>query len=227
MGLFIKPDPLTAGFFSVKATATLLNIRPQTVRGWADGYANSNSGPVINRDFASSQTISFLDLMELRFIEHFRAQRVSMNTIRLAAQRARNEWNVTHPFALSKARYLTDRKKIFAQIARDNDDKPTWDMASGQHEIWEVIESRIAKDVEFDPKTELATLWRPRSEFPNVVVDPRFAFGRPIIAERHVPTSALFRQFKADGSKSAVAEWFGVSEHDVETAVNFELSVAA
>lgn len=227
MGIAQQRDPLNAGFFSVRSVSVLLDIHPRTIKGWLDGYKNSKSGPMVARDFKDSVTISFLDLMELRFIEFFRSQKVSTHTIRLAAERARSEWRVEHPFALSKAKYLTDRRRIFAQIAEESGDKPTWEMASGQHEMWEVIESIIAKGVEFDPNTQLALSWKPRLEFPDVVVDPKVAFGSPVIERRGVPTSVLFKQWKAEGRKSAVADWFNVSEAEVETAVDFELSIAA
>ena len=57
-------DPLLAGFFSVADAARLVGVSPALVRGWLNGYSNSQSGPVIDRDFAGTRTVSFLDLME-------------------------------------------------------------------------------------------------------------------------------------------------------------------
>lgn len=222
-----KSDPLNAGFYTIQLASALLDINPRVIVGWMDGYANSNSGPIIDRDFKQTKVISFLDLIELRFVEYFRSQGVSTHTIRLAAQKARQDWDVSHPFALSKAKYITDRRKIFAHIAEQSGDKRTWDLASGQHEMWEAIEGIIAKGVVFDPNTQLATEWRPRPEYPDVVMNPKVAFGKPALQKHHVPTNVLFQQWKAEGRKSTVAEWFRVPVKEVETAINFELSVAA
>ena len=138
------------------------------------------------------------------------------------------EWGVQHPLALSNATYLTDRRKIFGQVAEEAGDKRTWDMATNQLEMWAAIETIIVKGVEFSPATELARLWRPRSDCPNVVVDPQVAFGRPAIGGYGVPTIALFRQWKAeDGDAELVADWFHVSPANVKEAVEFELLMAA
>lgn len=220
-------DPLLAGFFSVSEAARLLGVKQVHIRGWINGYANSSAGPVIKRDFDDQRTVSFLDLMELRFIAFFRAQGVSMPTIRRAAERARKEWRVQHPLALSSAKYVTDRKKVFATAAEETDDPVAWDMASGQHEMWGTIEQTIEKGVLFDPKNYLAKTWRPfPAQFPNVVIDPRIAFGRPVVAGTQVPTSVLFRQWKAEGHTDRVAKWFEVSPEVVSTAVEYELVAA-
>lgn len=223
-----QDDPLFAGFYSLKEAAQLLGLpNSRKLQGWLDGWSNSGAGPIIQRDFPEG-AISFLDLMELRFVDHFTRQGVPLQTLRKAAARARAEWGVQHPLALSRLKYLTDRRKIFGQVAEEEGDKRTWDMATNQYEMWAAIEGVVAKGVEFSPATELAQLWRPRPDCPNVVVDPRVAFGRPSIGERGVPTIALFRQWRAEGGDAArVANWFHVTPDDVSQAVDFELLMAA
>lgn len=225
----IEKDPLLAGFYSVGDATRLLGVSSASkLRGWINGWPGSKTGPIVARDFKSTATVSFLDLMELRFIEYFRAQGVSMPTLRRAAEMARKDWNVLHPFALSNAHYLTDRVKIIAQAADEVGDKKTWEMASGQYLMWVTIEETIAKGVMFDPASHLAATWRPRpGDFPDVVLDPSRAFGRPIVDSAGIPTDALFRQWKAEeGNARRVAKWFGVTDEQVQAAVSFELALA-
>lgn len=225
-----RPDPLLAGFFTVAEAARLLRMgNSARIKAWLGGWSRSASGPVIDRDFAGSD-VSFLDLMELRFVDHFRRQGVTMPTIRRAAAQLRLEWSVKHPFAYpNSAKYLTDRRRIFAQAAEAEGDTRTWDLASNQYEMWTAIENIVAKYVAFDPVSEIAQSWRPLgSDFPNVVVDPRLAFGRPVIGRRPTPTGALFQQWKAEGGQvDRVASWFRVEPAEVTEAVDFELSLAA
>ena len=82
-------DPLLAGFFSISEAARLVGVGQPLVRGWLNGYPGSGAGPVVKRDFGGTRTVSFLDLMELRFIAIFRAQKVPMPTLRKAAEQAR------------------------------------------------------------------------------------------------------------------------------------------
>ncbi len=222
-----KHDPLLSGFFSIADAAHLLGSSRQSLRGWLNGYSNSSKGPVIDRDFSGTRAVSFLDLMELRFIAFFRNQGVSMPTLRRAAERARNDWQVQHPLALASSKYVTDRKKVIARSAEETGDERAWDMATGQHEMWVTIEQTIEKGVEFDPNTYLAKFWAPSpGEFPNVLIDPRVAFGRPVVKGTSVPTRTLYRQWQAEGHKTKVAKWFDVPEDAVETAISYELRTA-
>ncbi|WP_026987807.1 DUF433 domain-containing protein [Fodinicurvata fenggangensis] len=222
-----KTDPLLAGFFSISDVARLVGVKSALIRSWLTGYPNSKSGPIVDRDFEGTRTVSFLDLMELRFIAIFRGQGVPMATIRTAAENARRDWQVTHPLALSRAQYVTDRRKVFARVAEKHGDSTTRDLVTGQHEMWDTIEQTIEKGVVFDPKTYLARMWKPRpAEFPSIIINPHVAFGRPTIEGTKVPTTALFQQWKAEGSKARVAKWFDVPPELVSSAIEYELVAA-
>jgi uncharacterized protein (DUF433 family) len=225
----IEADPLLAGFYSPADAARLLKVAGAgKLRAWLSGWPSSDSGPIIHRDFKDARTVSFLDLMEMRFIEAFRRQGVSMQTLRKAAAKARVEWNTDHPFALSKARYLTDRTTVFAQIAKQEGDQVTWDLVSGQHEMWDVIEATIEKGVIFDPSTGIARRWAPfPTEFPRIGLDPAIAFGKPTLWDERVPTAALYRMWRAEsGNFTKVARAFGISEDAVRSAVEYEIKTA-
>jgi uncharacterized protein (DUF433 family) len=221
-------DPLLAGFFTLRDSARLLQIdNVAKIRGWLDGWSNSDSKPVIERDFEGG-VVSFLDLIEIRFVNHFRRQGVTMQTIRRAIRELRREWGVRHPLALRNgAKYHTDRRKIFARAAESEGDERTWDIATHQYEMWMAMEEAVARYVAFDPATQLARSWRPLGlECPNVLVDPRFAFGQPVIGARPTPTAVLFKQWKAQGENSEfVSRWFDLQTAEVEEAVRFESSL--
>lgn len=220
-------DPLLSGFYSLSDASRLVGAAPGVVRGWLNGYANSSAGPVIDRDFEGTHTVSFLDLMELRFIAMFRGQGLSMPTIRKAAAQARRDWNVRHPLAMSSEHYVTDRRNVFAQAAEESGDSITWDLATGQHEMWATIERTIERGIVFDPKTYIAKFWRPKeAEFPKVIIDPRIAFGRPSLEGFRVPTSAVFNQWKAEANIERVAMWLGLPANLVEMAIEYELTAA-
>jgi DNA-binding transcriptional MerR regulator len=226
----ITPDPLLAGFYTMKDVARLLRTpNSARLRGWLNGWPNSQSGPVVLRDFNGTSTVSFFDLIELRFIEHFRSAGVTMPTIRRAVATAREQWGSNHPLALSKAKYLTDRRKVFEQAAEEEGDERTIDLVTRQYELWNTIEQTIEHGLTFDPSTYMARRWRPSVErFPNVIVDPAVAFGAPSMESAGVPTAALYKQYQAEsgrGGYARVAKWFNVPEQIVVEAVKFEISL--
>lgn len=230
-----KRDPLLGGFYTVKEAARLLRIdNRQRIYRWlrplAHG-ANRGRGPIILRDYEpleNWQELSFWDLVEIRFVEHFRRQGLSLQYLRKVAEQARRDLNTQHPFALSKTEFLTDRKKIFEQIAEEEGPKIR-ELLTGQYEMYATIEEVLAKGMAFSPKTFLAEEWRPLdNDCPHVVVNPKYDFGRPVIGEKHVPTVAIFRQWKAEkGDRFRVADWWKIDKSEVDEAIEFEVRMAA
>lgn len=224
-------DPVAGGYYTVREAARLLNIaQTDKIVGWLQGRKNTRTGPIINRDLipiANIQELSFLDMMEVRFVEHFRKQGVSLQALRKAAETLREMQGQPHPFATSDAKFLTDRKNVFWGTAEELDDKILLNLVSKQYEMYVVLEGIISRGVEFDPVSGLAIEWKPRfAEFPTVVINPLISFGRPVIMPDRVPTSAIINLWKAeDGSLAAVSDWFGISEHAAKEAIEFELGL--
>ena len=223
----LSKDPVAGGFYTAREAARLLGIESsRRIIRWLS--KDGGSEPVLIRDYqpiAGRHELSFWDLMEVRFIVHFRLQDVSLQTLRRFAAKMRADSKRTHPLALSKARFLTDRRNVFVQIAQEEEDHKTLDVLGDQYEMYEMIEDVLAKNVSFDVATHLAMQWRPLAgDFPDVIVDPRFAYGHPVISNRHIPTIAIFRAWKAEhGDRAKVAEWFDIDEDQVVEAVQFEI----
>lgn len=223
-------DALAGGFYTVSEAARLLRIsNARLVYGWLAGHPGVKADAVIQRDYkpiAGSQELSFWDLMEVRFINHFRNQGVPLQTLRRTAQKARKEFGRKHPFALSALKFMTDRKRVLSQVVEETGDRRTLDILGDQYEMYEVIEKTLAKNVAFYP-TGLAQSFVPLGECKRIIVDPRFAYGKPVVQGRGVPTAAVYRQLRAErGDKTRVAEWYRISTDEVEEAVEFETKIA-
>ena len=94
--------------------------------------------------------------------------------------------------------------------------------------MYATIEKVLAKGITFSPQTYLAEEWCPLETCPHVVVNPKYDYGRPVIGDLHVPTAAVFRQWKAEnGDLARVADWWGIDEDEVNEAVEFEVGMAA
>jgi uncharacterized protein (DUF433 family) len=63
--------------------------------------------------------------------------------------------------------------------------------------------------------------------FPNIIVDPPLAFGRPVVEAGHVPTETLAAAFLAEGDVNAVADWYKTDAASVTQALAFEQRLAA
>ena len=222
---------LAGGYYTVAEAARLLHIpqsRQGTLRNWLSDQ-EGRAGAVILRQYPrSASELGFYDLLEVRFIDYFRRQGVSLQSIRKAAVRARREMQARHPFAMSNLQFVTDRKKVFAVSAEETGDKRLMELVHGQYEMYEVIEDYLAKGIVFRPDG-LARLWHPEPrQFPKITISPKVAHGQPVVSPAKVPTRALFDLWLAEKrNTAAVADWYEVAEGDVEQAVEYELDLAA
>jgi uncharacterized protein (DUF433 family) len=230
--LLKEQDPLNGGSYTLQEAARLLGIaNTSRIRGWIAGYQN-RPDPIIRRQYMigdGAQELGFWDLLEVRFIEHFRKQGVSLQSLRKAAEAARLELKRQHPFAISNIKFMTDRKRIFMQSAEETGDRKLLDLTCGQYAMYDVIERNLAKGIEFDPSTGLAERWHPQpTEFPHVVLNPRISFGQPCIEQFRMPTATLFQAWKTEENDyDAVSDWYEVGRPFVEEAVKFEMALTA
>ena len=88
-----------------------------------------------------------------------------------------------------------------------------------------VVEPSLFESVVYED--DIAIRLRPFTEFPTIIVDPRFALGRPVVEPGHIPTSTLAAAFLAEGDVEAVADWYGTNDAAVTQSVGFEQLLAA
>jgi uncharacterized protein (DUF433 family) len=224
-------SPLARGFYTVGDAARLIpNASSNRIYNWLNPY-HGEEDALISREYdpiANAQELSFLDLMEVRFVEYFRNAGVSVRSLRKAAERARKYFHTDKPFATSDFSFVTDGKSLFVEsvlkpAAREADDKTLWGLLTEQYEMYGVIKESLLQGVQFNPKSKLAETWRPRPRsHPHIIIDPKVAFGQPTF-EARVTTAALYDAWFAENENLAeVAYWFELPETAVREAIQFE-----
>lgn len=227
-----QPSQLARGFYTVSEAARLIRVgSPQRIYGWLKGYPGRQVGPLLSRDYEpidDLQELSFLDLMEVRFVEHFREHGVRVRSLRRAAEALRTEYDTSHPFALSKVLLAADKADVFVvetfrKAAEAEGDPRLRSLTTKNYVMYEAIRQTLVPGIEFDAKSHLARQWAPMPEkFPDIVVNPLRAFGRPVIP-RGIPTETLLDAWTSEGERAdPVAEAFGITVKEVVDAVSFE-----
>ncbi len=230
----LRHNSLAQGFYTASEAAKLVEFSsPQKVYAWLNGWPRRGAGPVLLREYEpinKMQELSFLDLIEIRFVRYLRDYKVKFHTLRVAAAEARKLLKTTHPFA-SERLFTTDGAKIYLleiieKGAKEADDTRALDLISKQYEFYEAIKASLIKGVIFDPKSHMVDRWYPRPErFPEILIDPRIAYGRP--ATPHgAPAEALYDAWIAEEEDyDAVANWYELPVREVRQAVNFQAAV--
>lgn len=221
------------GIYPIREAARLTGVPASSITRWLSGYdynyrgAKRRQPPVFLRDFEDIEgrkALSFLDVVEVRFVGAFRKHGVSWRAIRLAATNAAELLESPHPFALH--RFYTDRKNIFARIAKDTDNDELLNLVTDQYEMDRLIEPTLFEVLEFNEQ-DLATRWWPRGKSGAIVIDPRRNFGRPTVARCGIATRVLAESARGAESTAAIAAWYDIDERDVIEAIEFESNLAA
>jgi uncharacterized protein (DUF433 family) len=182
--------------------------------------------PIIGRepDPGEYPVLTFADLIEIRFLDAFRQKGVSTKALRIASQRAKELLGRHHPF--STQIFKSNGRTILAEITKETGDRALLDILRDQFVFETVIASYLYAGLDFNELKEPARWW-PLGKDRTVVIDPRHAFGAPIIARTGVPTKILNSAVNAEQSVEFVAKWYGVEIDEVTDAVHFETKLAA
>jgi uncharacterized protein (DUF433 family) len=223
---------LGRGVFTVPEAAALAGIDSRSIIRWLRGYdyvyhgSRRRQEPVFQRDYPArngKELLSFLDLVELRFVQAFRSHGVGWKSIRTAAVRAAEILGSGHPFASMKV--YSDTRDILALIADAVGDSSLVNLVRDQYEMESVVMPALRKALDFE--NDLAVRWWPLGRGLPVVLDPHRNFGRPTVAHSGVPTRILAEAAKAGQSVEAISDWYEVTSGEVRAAVRFEDSLAA
>lgn len=226
----VPKNDFRGGYYTVGEAARILRLDgTQKVRNWA--FGNSRVLPVIERQYQESASeLGFLDLLEIRFLNVFRKQGISLQSLRRAAENAREVLKMRHPFATS-LKFIGKRREIFMLTAEQRGDHDLLELTagSGQYAFYEVLEQHLSDGIEYDPGTEIAKRWRPEpKKYPNVALVPFRAHGHPTLEPSGVPTKSIYDLFRSeDNDLGSVADWFDLEVSSVREAVQFEIDISA
>lgn len=226
---------LGKGIYSVPEATRLTGVSGATIRRWTRGYRRIRRGqarlhPALwKSDFEpinGAISISFLDLMEVRFVGHFTESGVPWRIVYKAAQEAMDMYKnpEAHPFATT--RFRSEGKRIFAEVIRNDGNIALIDLVSNQTAFHKIVSPSLYDNLDFS-REGIALRWWPIGRENLIVIDPMRSFGQPIVAREGVPTYVLADAYRAEHSDERVAKWHGVDVSSVRQAVEYESKRAA
>ena len=223
-------NPREVPIYSATEAAHYLRIPENTIRSWAYGrvYPTSRGDrrarPVVPA-VDSRSGLSFINLLELHVLGAIRRQHhVDMKNVRAAIEFLQERFGREHP--LIDEVMDTDGKHLFVRKYGTliNASK------QGQGAMEAVLDAhlkRIERD-EHGLAVRLFPFTRKGTDAPRIVaIDPRVAFGRPVIIGSRVPTAEVADRFKAGESPADLAYDYGRPQAEIEEAIRCELETAA
>jgi uncharacterized protein (DUF433 family) len=219
-------DPRESPRYSLVEAANYLRLPVATLSSWVRGrsYPVSRgarrSEPLIVRPLDDDTRLAFSNLIEAFVLRALReAYRIEMGAVRSALTHAERKYGVKRLFLSKELRaapgqVFLDRYTHLIELS-----------SPGQHAIRDVLAPYLER-IEYDgglalrlyPLVRRAGVSGPRT----VAIDPRVAFGRPIVERRGIKTAMIAERFDVGESVSAIANDYDLEIPDVEEAIRYE-----
>lgn len=212
--------------YTLRDAAILAGTTPNTLKRWVSttqfAGAASVTPPLIKLD---SQPIggilffSFFNVIEAGFLAAYRNEGVPMPRVRSALDYVQQRM-ISTPRPLLGPNFERVGKDLLAPYVAETGEKKILNASkSGQVEWPEAVQVYF-RSIEYDQHGPIL-LWL-YSERRIVGIDPRLAFGRPVIVRNGLRTDAIESRFAAGEPIEEIAEEFSIPLVEVEEAIRWE-----
>ena len=213
--------------YTLAEAARYLRLPAATLRSWVLGraYPTAAGGrqfsPLIRPASRRPPLLSFLNLIEAHVLRALRTEHgVSVADVRTALTYAEKRLQIER--LLLRPELRTEKGRVFLDRYGELIDLS----AAGQLAMRRVLEDHL-KRVEWDMSKFPARLYpflpsgASADERP-IVIDPRIAFGRPVVSSKGISTSTIAERVDAGESVETIAEDYELGASEVEQAIVYE-----
>lgn len=203
-------DTYTTPLLTAREAARYLKMPESTLDAWLVDGARPSLVHAVRPERRGWPRVPFVGIIEAYVLRTLRELGFSMPEIRRAADLVRSEFD--DPYALASERIASDGVGLFVRVA----DESVVHARDRQGAFSEVIAEYLTY-ITWDSDGSPARLRLP--QYPaqaEVVIDPRFGWGAPVLAKSKVPVDSLVSLWRTGESISLVAEEFDLPANVVE-----------
>jgi uncharacterized protein (DUF433 family) len=213
--------------YTLAEAARYLRLPVATLRSWALGrqyptaQGRADFPPLIRPASRRPPWLSFSNLIEAHVLGSLRTEHgVPVKELRRALSYAEKSLGVDR--LLLRPELRTDAGKMFLERYGELIELT----ASGQLAMRRLFDEHL-KRIEWDSSRFPARLYpflsasAPTAERP-IVIDPRIAFGRPVVVSKGISTSTIAERVDAGESVNDIAADYDLAQSEIEQAVVYE-----
>jgi uncharacterized protein (DUF433 family) len=220
-------DSRDVAAYTLAEAARYLRLPKATLRSWVLGrhYPTTEGAarfpPLIRPASKSPPLLSFTNLIEAHVLRSLRTEHgVPVKALRGALDYAEKRLGIDR--LLLRPELRTDAGSVFLERYGELVELT----ASGQLAMRQLFERHLQR-VEWDRARFPARLYPfvapdAPSDGRPILIDPRLAFGRPIVARMGISTAAIAERIDAGESVDALAADYELDEAEIEQAVLYE-----
>jgi uncharacterized protein (DUF433 family) len=213
--------------FTLRETAGYLGLPLSTLHTWA--RPSGGATPIITcfPTHGKEATVPFIGFAEAYVLSAFRRVGVPMQRIRPTVKVVASGIGVD--YALATKRLYTDGAEVLYDYASSEHDEELRGLTvvrTGQRQFAEVVRHYL-KRITYGGDGWATRLRLPAYRHAGVIVDPRRAFGMPLVVHGGARVEDLVDRFVAGDTLADIADDFGVPEPEVEDVVRVATRAAA
>jgi uncharacterized protein (DUF433 family) len=216
-----------ASAYTLAEAARYARLPVATLRSWVLGRqyptaeGKAEFPPLIRPASRKPSWLSFSNLIEAHVLRSLRAEHgVSVKELRRALSYAEKSLGIDR--LLLRPELRTDAGRVFLVRYGELIDLT----ASGQLAMRKLFEEHL-KRIEWDSSRFPVRLYpflsasAPSADRP-IVIDPRIAFGRPVVVSKGIATSTIAERVDAGESVNDIAADYELAQSEIEQAVVYE-----
>ena len=205
--------------YTISEAAMHLGMNQGTLGRWAQRNELVHS---LDPRTSRGARLPFISMVEAQFYLLLRRDGLSLQSISTGMMAARKE--LGEDFLL-RDRLAHDGTDILINLA-DANAANAWERARDRQGGLQGVIERGLKPIYWGADNRPERLRLVAYEGVEVTVDPRYAFGQPILAESGVRTEDVIKLFKAGDSMRVVADEFDIRQEVVESIVRTHVLAA-
>lgn len=232
--LYGGQDPRMVPAYTIADAAHLAGVPEPTLRSWVSGRSyptqqgSGHFAPLIERPKSDSPLLSFVNVIEAHVLAAIRrVNGVPLRNGRPALDYVRAHFHSPHP--LAERIFETDGVDLlvrqFGEVINAS--------KGGQIAMRDFIEAHLAR-IEHDVQGQAVKLFpfvrrrddilpaEIKGEPKLIMVDPRIAFGKPVLRGSGIPTAAIADRFQAGESISSIFRDYDREPEEIEEALRYE-----
>lgn len=203
-------DIYSTPILTARETAHYLKMPESTLDAW---LASSHEQPLVHAVRPEKRgwpRVPFVGVIEAHVLRALRDLGMPMPDIRRAAELVRREFD--DPYALARKRIATDGVALFVKMA----DNSLIHVRDRQVAIADVLSDYLTYIDWDDTGNPQRLRLRDFPEGADVIIDPRFGWGSPVLAESKIRVEDLVALWRTGEPIRAVADEYGLSVDLVE-----------
>ncbi len=204
--------------YPIAEAARLINVPRTTLGAWVKGRSHAtNAGPrhvpgvIVPAD---PGYLSFTNLVEAFTLAAMRREhRLQLSQIRKAIKYVESEMGIERP--LAQQAFKTDGVSLFVEKLG----KLINVSSHGQLAMQQILREHLARiDYQRGMAVRLYPMRRPEQP-KSIVIDPKLAYGRPVLRGTGIPARMIVNRFNAGDSTHALADDYNVAVELIEEAL--------